>query len=139
LTTKLITRALHFAIDMVIISVLNYCLQDAFNIPRVEIKTLDDIAKLPALSIYISFAVQFIYYFAMEYHLGYTIGKMLTTCKVGLHINSDRTASIFKRTICRFIPLYPLLCLFTPNGLLLHDRLSKTVVIQVKNLQPPTV
>jgi uncharacterized RDD family membrane protein YckC len=139
LTTKLITRATHFAIDMAIVSILNYCLQDALNIPRVQIKTLDDIAKMPGIALYISFAVQFLYYFAMEYHLGFTIGKLLTTSKVGLQINSDRTAAIFKRTICRFIPLYPVLCLFTTNGLLLHDRLSKTVVVQIKNLKPPTV
>ncbi len=73
----------------------------------------------------------FIYYFLMESIFGRTLGKLITGTKViSLKGKPLTFGSILLRTFCRFIPFGALAFLSSWRGL--HDRLSKTAVVETK-------
>ncbi|MCF8296201.1 MAG: RDD family protein [Saprospiraceae bacterium] len=78
----------------------------------------------------ISYPMQLLYYWIMEYYYGKTIGKMVTKTKV-VDINGNRPSSsmAFTRSICRFIPFNALSFLGTPpRGW--HDTIAKSFVVR---------
>lgn len=92
----------------------------------------------PAFKVYspqnnriLAFVLYFLYYFIFEIAFSSTPGKLITKTKVAdnLSFSQPSILKIFIRTICRFIPLEALSIFFDENNLTLHDRISKTTVI----------
>jgi uncharacterized RDD family membrane protein YckC len=83
----------------------------------------------------LGFIIILIYYVLFEATTGRTPGKYLTGTKVvTLDGKKPSFGQIIIRTLCRFIPFEPFSCLGTyPRGW--HDRISKTMVVRVKDLQ----
>lgn len=78
-----------------------------------------------------AFIIIFIYYFTFEYLLGKTVAKMITKTKV-LTTNGEKpdAGTIISRTFARFIP-FEAFSFFGSYGNGWHDKLSKTVVVQL--------
>ena len=76
----------------------------------------------------IGYSVLILYYTILESTTGKTIGKMITGTRV---LNDDNsvpsTGTIFKRSLCRIIPLEPLSFLGGNNGW--HDSITYTQVV----------
>ncbi|UOQ72017.1 RDD family protein [Hymenobacter cellulosilyticus] len=71
-----------------------------------------------------------VYYFSLELTTGRTMGKLITRTRVVMEDGSKpKPNDILKRTLCRMIPLEAFTFLGTSPGL--HDRLSKTRVVQL--------
>ncbi len=77
------------------------------------------------------FVLYFVYYVALEFTTGKTVGKMLT----GTVVRSDNGNRIsfgqaVGSTLIRFVPFEPLSCLVATKGYGWHNRWSGTVVIK---------
>lgn len=81
---------------------------------------------------WISCILYFLYYFLFEYFKGQTIGKIITKSKVISTTMNDNNylIRIFLRTLMRLLPIDIISYIFTSRGL--HDRVSMTSVIQIK-------
>lgn len=89
-------------------------------------KVSRDVLKLMA------FVMLLLYYIILEYFTGKTVGKYITKTKaVTLDGSELSITQSLVRTICRFIPFDQLSFLFCTTGW--HDKLSKTIVISLKN------
>ena len=76
----------------------------------------------------VAFSVHFIYHCTLETYFGKTVGKMITKTKVVDEMGNKITFfDAATRSLCRLIPFEGFS--FLGNGLGLHDRLSKTRVI----------
>jgi len=86
----------------------------------------------PVVDFLISYIIVVIYYTILESLTGRSVAKYITNTKVLMADGSTPTSSdIFKRSLCRLIPLDQLSFLGTiPKGW--HDTISKTVVVDLK-------
>ena len=69
------------------------------------------------------------YFFISEIYFGKTLGKKIMKLKVVEKESKNKFITFFIRTISRLIPLDLATFLIFENGLL-HDRLSKTKVVE---------
>ena len=82
----------------------------------------------------ISILFYILYYFIFEFFIQTTPGKLITKCKViSIDLKTPSILSILLRSIFRIIPLEPISIFFTSKKECLHDKLSKTKIIRVKN------
>ena len=74
-------------------------------------------------------AVIFAYFWGLESALGQTVGKIITKTKV-VKENGEKpqTFDLAIRSVSRFIPFEPII---VKNKRWLHDRLSKTRVVEI--------
>lgn len=123
---KIITRFLNFLLDTL-----------AFT--SITIITILILKKYhPAFQEYsvqnnriIAFVLYFSYYFIFELSMSSTLGKLITKTKVVDQISLSRPSvlKILIRTFCRFIPLEGISIFFSEKKSVLHDILSRTIVI----------
>ncbi|WP_369413907.1 RDD family protein [Belliella alkalica] len=75
-------------------------------------------------------ACYFLYYFATEFFVGKTIGKILTKTKVVQKDSLERPKfhQIIIRTLLRGLPFYFITYFISEKGL--HDHLSQTILIK---------
>jgi len=75
------------------------------------------------------------YYTLFESLSGRTLGKLITgTIVVNENGKKPKFSSVFKRSLCRFIPFNAISFLFNP-GLGWHDSISDTYVVNKKALE----
>jgi len=93
-------------------------------------KTMNNIGQMELFAIMLF--VQLIYFPFFETVFGKTIGKMITRTEV-LTAEGEKPDfnTIFKRTLCRFIP-FESFTFFDKYPVGLHDSISKTIVVNSK-------
>jgi len=69
----------------------------------------------------------------MEFFFKTTFGKLIFKLKIHYIGNNIFFVSILIRTISRLIPFDVFFLLLNNENLLLHDKLSKTIVVNNKN------
>lgn len=116
-------RILHYIIDPIIIL-----------LTAIAVALIMKITKPEFLLIYF-ISIYLIYYISLEYFCFQTIGKVLTKSKV---ISTSGTKPSFSqiciRTVCRLIPYEQFS--YINNNVVLHDKLSKTIVIDLEYNKP---
>ena len=122
-TARSLIRFVNFNIDLIICWIIIYVLALILSIIGLYQNFVGFILVI---------ATFICYYHFMESTFQKTVGKFVTKTKVVTNDGNKPTNSdIFRRTLCRFVPLDQFSFLFTRNGF--HDRLSDTKVIRDKS------
>jgi uncharacterized RDD family membrane protein YckC len=123
-------RFVNYLIDSVVLQVISYLLNAAAGVTE---ENAD-----PVYSIFVWFGIYLAYYIIFEnFNNGITVGKILTRTQV-VSINGGKptTEHIMGRSLARIIPFDALSYLGErKNGW--HDRLSKTIVIDIDQSERP--
>jgi uncharacterized RDD family membrane protein YckC len=82
-------------------------------------------------AIFLALLVQPLYYLLIETYSGKTVGKYVTNTSVYMNDGKIPTKkAIAIRTLCRFIPFEWVTYLIGKQPICLHDKLSKTIVVE---------
>lgn len=120
-------RFLNFIIDSVFIFFLSNIVTTSIQVSLDEDYYSQALQTLP---IVIPICVAFIYYFLFELAFGRTIGKIITGTHVVPVTGKIDTATIFIRTLVRFIPFFDVLSFLHTKKPGYHDAWSGTTVVK---------